>query len=335
MTRALAIAAAALVLAGMIHVLSPTAAEPGPVPVTAAKIPYFGSSSTGNRFGKLEFVGGLQLSSDARGFGGLSALRLFPDRNHIVALTDKCLVFTAALERDITGALHDVTNAVLSGMPPGPDGRPLAKSGKYDCEALEIVDGKAFVSFEKSSTIGRFEISAEGRLSDFSVAIGKDRIGRLASNRGIEAFAVFPPGTSLAGHGIAIAEDSPNANGNHRAFIEGPAASGELEIVKRDDYAITDADFLPGGDLVILERRFGLRISPGMRIRRLPVSLLVPGSTADGEILLEADLTHRIDNMEGIDVTLDDAGQTHLTLISDDNFNFIQSTILLEFRMPQ
>lgn len=62
---------------------------------------------------------------------------------------------------------------------------------------------------------------------------------------------------------------------------------------------------------------------------------MVPGSTADGEILIEADLTHRIDNMEGIDVTQDDAGQTYLTLISDDNFNYFQSTILLEFRLPQ
>jgi hypothetical protein len=335
MKRAFAVAAAALVVAGMFHVLSPTAAEPGPVSVTAAKIPYFGSSSTGNRFGKLEFVGGLQLSSDTPGFGGLSALRLFPDRNHIVALTDKCLVFTAVLERDVTGAPHDVTNAVLSGMPPGPDGRPLARSRHSDCEALEIVDGKAFVSFEKSSTIGGFAINEEGRLSDFSVVIGKDKFGRLAYNVGLESFAVFPPGTSLAGHGIAIAEDTPNANGNHRAFIDGPTANGGLEIVKRDDYAITDADFLPGGDLVILERRFGLRLSPGIRIRRIPISQLVPGSTADGEILIEADLTHRIDNMEGIDVSVDDAGQTYLTLISDDNFNYFQSTILLEFRLPQ
>jgi hypothetical protein len=335
MKRAVAVGAAALVLAGMLHVLSPTAAEPGPVAITAANIPYFGSSGTGNRFGKLEFVGGLQLSSDARGFGGFSAFRLFPDRNHFVAITDKCLVLTAVLERDITGAPHDVTNAVLSEMPPGPDGRPLAKSRHSDCEALEIVDGKAFVSFEKSSTIGRFAISEGGKLSDFSVAIGKDKFGRLAHNLGLESFAIFPPGTSLAGHGIAIAEDTPNANGNHRAFIDGPTANGQLEIVKRDDYAITDAAFLPDGDLIILERRFGLRISPGMRIRRLPLSQLVPGATADGEVLIEADLTHRIDNMEGIDVTTDDAGQTYLTLISDDNFNYFQSTILLEFRLPQ
>jgi hypothetical protein len=335
MRRALAVAVAAMFVAAMVHVLSPTATEPGPVPVLAAKIPYFGSSNTGNRFGKLEFVGGLQLSSDAKGFGGLSALRLFPDRNHIVALTDKCLVLTGTLERDVTGALHDLTNVVLSGLPSGPDGRPLTKSGHYDCEALEIVGGKAFIAFEKNSTIGRFTINADGTLSDFAVAIRKDKIGRLSNNRGIEAFAVFPPGTPLAGHGIAIAEDSPNPEGNHRAFIQGPVANGELSIAKRDDFAITDAAFLPNGDLVVLERRFGLRISPGVRIRRLPLAQLIPGATVDGEILVEADLTHRIDNMEGIAVTTDEAGQTYLTLVSDDNFNYFQNTILLEFRLPQ
>jgi len=325
----------AVAIAAMLVVWHAASAESEPAPITAAKILYFKISGTEKRFGKLEFVGGLQLSSDADDFGGLSSLRLYPDRNHLIALTDRCLVLKGKLERDITGALHDVKDASLTALPPGPDGRPLAKSGYNDCEALEIFDTKAFVAFERNNTIGRFEMLVDGSLGNFGVVIGKDKVGRLGKNRGIEAFAIFPEGTPLARHGIAIAEETLNSDGNHRAFIEGPTTSGELAIARSGEYAITDADFLPNGDLLILERRFGLRISPGIRIRRIPATELLPGKTADGEVLLEADLSYRIDNMEGLDVSLDEAGQIFVTLISDDNFNYFQSTILLEFKLVQ
>jgi hypothetical protein len=52
----------------------------------------------------------------------------------------------------------------------------------------------------------------------------------------------------------------------------------------------------------------------------------------DGDVLIEADLGFEIDNMEGLAVH-QDGGQTILTLISDDNFSFIQRTILLEFAL--
>ena len=52
----------------------------------------------------------------------------------------------------------------------------------------------------------------------------------------------------------------------------------------------------------------------------------------DGEYLLDADLGQEIDNMEGIAVHRDE-GRTILTLISDDNFSFIQRTLLLEFEL--
>jgi hypothetical protein len=47
--------------------------------------------------------------------------------------------------------------------------------------------------------------------------------------------------------------------------------------------------------------------------------------------MLEADLAHEIDNMEGLSVHRARDGATLLTLISDDNFSILQRPLLLQF----
>ena len=51
-------------------------------------------------------------------------------------------------------------------------------------------------------------------------------------------------------------------------------------------------------------------------------------------ILITADMSSEIDNMEGLAVHTGARGETVLTLISDDNFNaLLQRTILLQFTL--
>jgi len=57
----------------------------------------------------------------------------------------------------------------------------------------------------------------------------------------------------------------------------------------------------------------------------------VPGALIDGPAIFNADLSHEIDNMEGIDAHVTEKGETVLTMISDDNFSLIQRTLLLQF----
>ena len=47
--------------------------------------------------------------------------------------------------------------------------------------------------------------------------------------------------------------------------------------------------------------------------------------------MIEADLAYQIDNMEGMAVHRTTNGETFVTLISDDNFSFIQRNLLLQF----
>jgi hypothetical protein len=68
-----------------------------------------------------------------------------------------------------------------------------------------------------------------------------------------------------------------------------------------------------------------------MRIRRIPLAGIKPDALVDGTSLIEADLAHQIDNMEGIAVHRNAAGETIITLVSDDNFSGLQRNLLLQF----
>ena len=51
--------------------------------------------------------------------------------------------------------------------------------------------------------------------------------------------------------------------------------------------------------------------------------------------LIFADMGYQIDNMEGLSVHRTTAGDTILTLVSDDNFSALQRTILLQFKLVE
>jgi hypothetical protein len=95
---------------------------------------------------------------------------------------------------------------------------------------------------------------------------------------------------------------------------------------------VTDGDFLPNGDLLLLERRFSIAEGIGMRIRRIDASRLGAGNLVDGPVVLEADFGDQIDNMEGLDVSEDEDGKVFVTLVSDDNHSILQRNLVLEFR---
>jgi hypothetical protein len=111
------------------------------------------------------------------------------------------------------------------------------------------------------------------------------------------------------------------------------AGKGSFEIVPHDGFDISSARFLPGGDLILLERRFAPATGIALRIRRIAGETIRLGALVDGDYLLDAGMTSQIDNMEGLAIHVDQAGRTILTLISDDNFSPLQRTLLLQFAL--
>ncbi len=282
------------------------------------------------RFGALLFRGGLVLSSSAKDFGGFSSLWRSQDGKNLVAITDRAHWLTADVAYD-KGMLSGLETAALAPMLNGA-GRPLSRTRSYDTEALCIEGGVAYVSTERTHEIMRFDWARRGVMSRAVSVPVPPEIKRLPSNRSLEALGVAPPSSPVAGALVALAERSGGEGEPSAGFIIGGPAPGLVQYQRKDGYDVTDLAFLPGGDMLVLERWYKPWRGVGLRIRRVPGSSIIPGAMLDGAVLIEADLAQDIDNMEGLSVH-QDKGRTILTLISDDNFSRLQRTVLLEFEL--
>src|SRR5690606_12299796 len=135
----------------------------------------------------------------------------------------------------------------------------------------------------------------------------------------------------LAGAIVIFSEDAGDGRNGLRAWVlDGPLA-GEFSIRQDGQFNVTDAAFLPNGDLFVLERLFSLSEGIAMRIRRLSVEDIRPGAMVDGPVILQDDNLFQIDNMEGMALRELPAGGVLITLISDNNHSLLQRNLLLQF----
>jgi hypothetical protein len=282
------------------------------------------------RFGMLEYVGGLELKSSHREFGGFSAIRVASDGEHFVSLTDRGWWLTGRIVNE-RGRPVGIAEATMAPML-GPDGRPLAARGWHDTESLAEQDGWLYVGIEGVNRIVRFDFARQGLLARAEVISAPPGISHLPSNKGLEALTFAPRDSKLAGALIGFSERGLDTNQNLKAFLIGGAGPGQFSVKRRDDFDISDSATLPSGDVLLLERRFSWWTGIAIRLRRIAISDIAPGALVDGTDLLFADLGYQIDNMEGLSVHLDSTGDIVLTLISDDNFSLLQRTLLLQFK---
>ena len=309
------------------------------ITVQATPLPSFSvSSPLQRRFGRLEYLGGVTLTSSHKEFGGFSAIRVNPDGEHFISLSDRGWWLTGRL-------VHDgdkPTGMTETRMAPmfGPSGRTLRAGGWYDTESLAERDGWLYVGIERLNRIMRYDFAHCGfkaRATEYPPAAASRHamFANLPANKGFEALTFAPEGGRLAGTLIAFSERGLDQNGNLKAFLiglDGTGETAEFSVKRRDDFDISDSAVLPSGDVLLLERRFNWWTGIAMRLRRIPLNDIAPGALVDGPELLFADMTYHIDNMEGLSVhTIN--GAIILTLISDDNFSFLQRTLLLQFRL--
>ena len=217
----------------------------------------------------------------------------------------------------------------------GPTGAPLASRGWYDTEAIAQDGGTLYVAIERVHRIVRFDYARDGLLARGQPIPVPPAMRSLPANKGIEALVFLPKGQALAGTLIAISERGLDASGNLRAFLIGGPTPGSFALRQTDDFDVSDADLLPGGDLLVLERRFSWTSGLAIRMRRVKLGDIKPRALVDGMVVLEADMGQEIDNMEGLSIHPGADGESILTLISDDNFSIWQRTLLLQFALPQ
>jgi hypothetical protein len=312
--------------------------EEGPVKLESASISFAPFLPGIIQFDKLEWRGGIVISSDDDRFGGYSGLVFSDDGTKLVAVSDRGWWFSAdvAYEDDRVVALDKAKSARLL----GPGGKVIANNHARDAEGLTVyrgkgLDGWLLVALERRERMllynfGRHGFRASPKTINLPSAAKKAKF-----NQELEAVGRFGAGTQLAGSIIALSERFLDNDGNIRGWLIGGARAGAIAVRRSADYDITDLAILPDGDVLILERRFNAIKLAGMRLRRIAHADIKPGATLDAEILLEANQPLKsVDNMEGLAIHRSPGGELRLSIISDDNFNPLQRTLLLQFAFP-
>jgi hypothetical protein len=280
------------------------------------------------RFGGLLFRGGLVLTSPDKAFGGISSLRLEADGEHFVACSDRALWLRGRiLYKD--GRPAGIAEASLSPVLNG-EGRPARD---WDVESLAGDGRSLWIGLERLNLIVRFDYGGRGVLARGRPIAVPPELKDLPFNRGLEGLVFVPEGRPLEGALIALAERSLTKSGDHRAFLIGGPSPGAFAVERTGGFDISDAAFLPPGDLVILERFFTMSKGLAVRLRRLSLAEIKPGALVDGPILFQADMAFQIDNFEALAIHRTTSGETRLTLVSDDNFSPLQRTLLLQFAL--
>jgi hypothetical protein len=269
----------------------------------------------GSRF---EALGALELSDQAMGFGGLSALHI-DDELRLTAISDLGHWLTARL------VLRDGRPQGLDALRTGPlrdgSGMPLRRGYGGDAESLaRLPDGGWLVGFERWQRIRRYaDIDGPGEYVE--APPGLEFAPR---NGGLESLTVLGDGRWLA-----IAEKfTPRRDETlRRGWIGGPGNWRRIAYRPEDGFDPADVAALPEGGVLVLERSFSIFAGFGGRVVRVPAAQLEAGVLQGEEILrLEAPLPR--DNYEGITV-FRAGGRTLVALVSDDNENMLQRSLLL------
>ena len=268
----------------------------------------------------LDYVGTFVWTDDRPSFGGFSGIEIGADGTRFHALSDRATLVWGSIERDAQGVIRAMNVAGRAALRDS-DGTPLPPGYLGDSEGLAIgSDGTIWVSFEGLNRVARYaDPDAPARL-----APDLPDLAAFRSNTGLEALAIDPDGQILA-----VPERSGGASVPFPVLrLREGAWDQPFSIPRSGPYLPVGADFGPDGWLYLLERDFQGILGFASRVRRFRID---GDRIAAGETLLE---TRRLqyDNLEGISVW-EDGQSLRLTMISDDNFLFLQRTELVEYRL--
>jgi hypothetical protein len=272
-------------------------------------------------------LGGLEISPALLGFGGLSGLHIAPDLTvTVVSDVARFAEFTLVLDahsRPLRLVLHRAGH-LRDGA-----GRPLPRGHASDAEALaRLPDGSWLIAYERWHRIRR-HATLDGPGTYVEAPPG---LGRAPANGGLESLAVLADGRWLA-----LAEDLalPEAPGLTAGWLGGPGAWTPIGWRPAPGMQPVDAAPLPDGGALVLERGFSFFGGFSARLTRVAATELAAvraGSVLEGEEILSFAPPLPVDNYEGVAVVRHQ-GRQLVGIVSDDNENRLQRTLLLLFDM--
>jgi hypothetical protein len=315
----------------------PVAEVVEPLDIAARPLEHFAKLNPAQRrFGRLEYRGGLVLTSEQSDFGGLSDLVMNRDGQRILVISDQGHWVSADIVYD--GARLAGLRSARIGPLRSSRGQELVRKRNADAESMALVDGNLMrgtllIGFERNHRIGRFPIADGVVQAPTGYLKMPNNARRMKSNKGIEALTVLQGG-SYKGAVLAVAERFPDPQGHHTGWIWVRGEPRSFAVRDAGEFDITSVAAQADGSVLMLERRFRWTEGVKMRLRQLPAEQIAPGAIIEGETLIEADMAYEIDNMEGVAVHTGPRGETVVTMVSDNNFNpMLQRTVLLQFTL--
>lgn len=257
---------------------------------------------------------------DAR-LGGVSAIELDAGGRQFTALSDRGAWTQGRLIRDTSGRITGI-DAPPFRLLRGRAEAPLAAS-RADSEGLAIgTDGVVYVSFERVARVLRYA-RLDGPAENLPTP---EAFGKMQANSSLEALAI-----DRRGWLYTLPERSGRESRPFPVYrFRNGAWDQPFAIPRRGSFLPVAADFGPDGRLYILERQFRGLMGFASRLRRFHITTTTISAE---ETVLETRVGLH-DNLEGLSVWRDAAGDLRATMVSDDNFNFFQRTEIVEYRIP-
>jgi hypothetical protein len=317
------------VFAAATSVVAPGTVRAGePIELSFRSVPLHPEEPGVTSAGRLSYRGGIEITSSDKRFGGWSALMVSPDGERLIALSDIGRWLTARIRHSSDGRLVGLSEAALGVLK---DHNGEALRGRHaDAEAFARLRDRFVVAFERAD---RFESYAAGDWRSpfpgtprrFAYPPGAREA---PDNGGIEGLTALP-GDRL----LAIAEDLDD-NGNHaRAWLHEAGRWERLKYAWTGRYRVSDMALLPNDDVLVLERRFTWVGGFASRLVRVPLADIRAGATLEGEEIAVIDPPLTTENFEGVAARRGRGNETLVYLISDNNFLFVQRTLLLMFAL--
>lgn len=273
--------------------------------------------------GSLAFRGAVVLPPGAGKFGGLSALHA-QDNDHLLALADNARLFRLTLQWDakgqLVGAKPDRGVLLLD-----ENSQPPKSRARWDAEALTRGPDGWLVAYERDHRIEKYA-DDNGLPSGAPTPLpAPPGLANLPRNQGIESLAVLPDGRLFA---LAEGEEK---GGVHPAWLWQDGHWQRLTYAAAPGMDPSDMAVLPGGNVVVLERGFNLLFGFRSRLASLNLDEIRPGSQLQPQPLATLESPILSENFEGLAVMPLQAGGIRIFLVSDNNFNAAQQTILAVF----
>lgn len=305
-----------------------------PIHVDVRPIHNFSASNPDKTlFGKFEFQSGLILTSKNDNFGGFSGLMADSNNNTIQAVSDQGWFLNATLKRSASGQIIGVTNAALTPILDH-KGHRFNRKWKRDAETITKYSAgtnQIAIGFENNVRIQIHGISnnrpGRARKTISLRSLGRNRNG----NATLEALVSTPASNSALPEFIAIFERKAKHDPGIPGWILASGISLPFWIREYDGFAITEANLLLNGDLIILERRASIFGGVQNRIRHILRSEIYAHNMLDGDVIFTAGSDNYTDNLEGMSTRIIRPNRCETLLVSDDNYSFLQNTILLQF----